>query len=104
MHWTVSIFMVWGVGGRAGGWLQNHKKCIGLFSFLWFWEKTWEGGNWLQNHKKCIEPVHFHGFGSGWEGGEWLQNHKKRNKTVRIFMVSEVGGKGAAGLIIIRKA
>ena len=43
--WAVIIFMVLEVGGRGGGWLQNHKKCIGLLSFSWFWK--WAGGGRL---------------------------------------------------------
>ena len=40
--WAVIIFMVMEVGGRGGGWLQDHKKCIGLLSFSLFWK--WAGG------------------------------------------------------------
>ena len=82
MHRTGLIFMSLEVGGRGahegGGWLQIHKKCIGMLSFSWFGE--WAGG------------------------GRLVSESKQLHETVIIFMSLEVGGRGASGSRIIRNA
>ena len=62
---------------EGGGWLQNHKKCMGLSLLSWFWK--WAGGGRLGPESKEMyrTAITFHVFGSGWEGGEWLQKHKR---------------------------
>ena len=36
-------FHGFGSGREGGGWLQNHKKCIGLSSFSCLWKKVGGG-------------------------------------------------------------
>ena len=68
--------MVLEVGGKGGGWLQNHEKCMDCNHFHAFGSE-WEGGDWLQNHKKRTGQSAFSRFGNGREGGGLPQNHKK---------------------------
>ena len=62
-----------------------------------------EGSGWVQNHTKCMELASFSCLGK-WKGGEQVASkiHKKHIKTVGIFMVLEVGGKGTSGLRFMR--
>ena len=78
IHRIVIIRMVLKVDGRGGGWLQNHKKCKGPSSFSWFWK-------WVGQGRMAPESEEMLG-------------------TVIIFIVLEVGGRGAAGSRVIRNA
>ena len=53
---------------------------------------------------KAVDCNHFDGSASGREGGGLAPESSEMHKTVIIFMVLEVGGRGAAGFRIIRNA
>ena len=41
-----------GSGWEGAGWMQNHKKFMGLSSFSFVWKWLGDGEAWPQNHKK----------------------------------------------------
>ena len=92
MHRTVIIIMVLEVGG-GGGWLQNHKESMGQSHFHVF-GSGWEGSDWLQNHKKCIGLSTFSWFWKWVGGGRLAAASQEMHRTVLIFMVLEVPGRG----------
>ena len=95
--------MVLGVGGREAACLRiirNAKDCSDFRGF----ESAREGGGWLQNHKKCIGLLSFSWFWKWAGGGRLGSESKELHRTVIIFMSLEVGGRGASGFRIIRNA
>ena len=103
MHRTVNSFMVLGMGGRGAAGLRilrNAKDCHHFRGF----ESARDGCGWLQNHKKCIGLSSFAWFWKWAGGGRLGSESKEMHRPVSIFMVLEAGGKRAAGRRIIRNA